>query len=119
MGLLDKISKVTMPQSVVTVDGIKYKVTGLSGLDSSALITDAERENKKRKQAGLKKLSLDYFYLASCVSESESGESLTPEQWANVPRKHTSPLVVEVMAQNGLDDQDVQRDPKESSTTET
>jgi hypothetical protein len=119
MGLLDKIAKIEQPSSDVTVDGIKYRIVGKSGLDGATIAMNAEAVNKKRKAAGQKKLSLDYFYLSECVSEAGSGETLTPEQWAVVQRKHTSPLVVEVMRLNGLDDQDIERDPKESSTTET
>lgn len=119
MSLLDRIQKIATPESVITVDGIKYRVEGKSGLDAASIATTAETSNKKRKASGLKRLSLDYFYLAECAKEVETGETLTPEQWATIPRKHTSPIVVEVMALNGLDDQDIERDPKESSTTET
>lgn len=119
MGLLDKIQKLKQPESIVTIDAIRYKVIGLSGLDASLIATDAERVNKKRKNANQGRLSLDYFYLAKCVSECETDETLTAEQWAIVPRKHTAPLVVEVMKLNGLDNEDVERDPNESSTTET
>jgi hypothetical protein len=119
MSLLDRIQKLAAPESVVTVDGIKYRIVGKSGLDAASIATTAEAVNKKRKQAGLKKLSLDYFYLAECVSDAEASETLTPEQWAIIPRKHTAPLTVEVMRLNGLDDEDIERDPKESSTTET
>lgn len=119
MSLLDKIKKIETPESIINVDGIKYRVKGLSGLDGSLVYAAHDATNKKRKAAGLKKMSLDYFFLAECVTDVESGESLTPEQWSTVPRKHTAPLVVEVMALNGLDDQEIERDPKESSTTET
>lgn len=119
MGLLDRIQKIQTPESSITVDGIRYRVKGLSGLDASTIATDSERENKRRKQAGLKRLSLDYFYLAQCVTEYDSGETLTPEQWASATRKHTAPIVVEVMRHNGLDDEDIERDPKESGTIET
>lgn len=119
MGLLDKIQKIETPTSDVTVDEIKYHIVGKSGLDGANIATNAELVNKKRKASGQKKLSLDYFYLAECVSEAGTGETLTPEQWATIPRKHTSPLVVEVMRLNGLDDQDIERDPKESGTTAT
>ena len=119
MGLLDKIQKIETPKSSVTVDEIKYVIIGKSGLDGASIATNAESVNKKRKASGQKKLSLDYFYLAECVSEAGTGETLTPEQWATIPRKHTSPLVVEVMRLNGLDDQDIERDPKESDTTAT
>lgn len=119
MGLLDRIQKIETPASVITVDGIRYKVKGLSGLDASDLHTTAERENKKRKQTGQKRLSLDYFYLSACVSEAESNETLLPAQWAEVPRKHTSPVVVETMRLNGLDNEDIERDPKDLGTTET
>lgn len=119
MSLLDRIKKIETPESVVTVDGIKYRLTGKSGLDASGIATTAEVTNKKRKAAGQKRLGLDYFYLAECCCDAESGETLTPEEWAAAPRKHTSPLVVEVMRLNGLDDEDIERDPKESSTTET
>ncbi len=116
MSLLDRIKKIEAPESRVTVDGIKYLCVGKSGLDASNIATSAEATNKKRKSQGLKKLSLDYFYLAECVSSD--GETLSAEEWSQVPRKHTAPLVVEVMRLNGLDDEDIERDPKESSTTE-
>ena len=119
MGLLDRIQKIQTPESVITVEGIRYRVKGLSGFDASSMNPDAERENKKRKHLGLKRLSLDYFYLEHCVCEAETGETLTAEQWAGVPRKHTAPIVVEVMNLNGLDDEDVQRDPKDLGATAT
>ena len=119
MSLLDRIQKIETPESVVTVDSIKYRLKGKSGLDAGEIGATAETTNKRRKQDGLKRLSLDYFYLSACVSECESGETLTPEQWAIVPRKHTAPLVVEVMRLNGLDDEDIERDPKKSQETET
>jgi len=119
VSLLDRIKKIESPESVVTVEGIKYRCVGKSGLDASNIATTAEATNKKRKGQGLKRLSLDYFYLAECVAEFTDGETLTAEEWASVPRKHTAQLVVEVMRLNGLDDEDIERDPKESSTTET
>lgn len=119
MGLLDRIQKIETPESVIAVSGIKYRIKGLSGLDASVLASRSERDSKKRKQSGLSRLTIDYYYLSECVSDAESGETLTPEQWAIVPRQHTAPIVVEVMKLNGLDDQDVERDPKESSTIAT
>ena len=113
MSLIDLIQKIETPESVITVDGIRYRVVGKSGLDSGGIAMACEQSNKKRKQAGLKRISLDYFYLAECVSQVDTGETLTAEQWANVHRKHTAPIVVEVMRNNGLDDQDIERDPKD------
>lgn len=115
MSLLDKLKKIEVPSTTVTVCGIRFKVSGKSLLDGSKITADATAANKKRAV----KLPVDAFWLAHCVQDAEDGSTLTAEEWSEQPKQLTGPLLVETMRVNSLDDEDVERDPKDSSTTAT
>jgi hypothetical protein len=44
---------------------------------------------------------------------------MSADEWMKQPRNITGPLVSVVMQLNGLDDEDLERDPKDNGTTET
>lgn len=113
MSLSDKLKKITCPSEVVTVAGIKFLCTGKSLLDGGEITAKASK--KKVKKAGY----LDACWLAECVEDADDHSKLTPEEWMAQPRSITGPLVKVVSSLNGLDDEDLERVPKESDTTAT
>lgn len=115
MSLADKVAKITVEHSFLTVLGIKFRVTGKSLLDGSEVVSAAHAANKKRST----KLPIDAYWLSACVEDASDGSTMTPEQWAAAPKQITGSLIVEIMRLNNLDDEDIERDPKGSSATET
>lgn len=113
MSLSDKLKKITCQSETVTVDGIRFKCSGKSLLDGGEISAKASR--KKTKRAGY----LDACWLAECVEDADDGSKLTADEWMNQSKHITGPLITVVMQLNGLDNDDLERDPKDSGTTAT
>lgn len=112
MSLSDRLKKRSCPSEVVTIDGERFRVTGLS-LNATAAIT-AKSRKKDGKLDGEK---MDRLLLEACVSDTDDGSSLTAEEWGQQPRAFTGPLMSEVMRLCGMDKDDIDRDPKDSGST--
>lgn len=112
MSLNDKLQKLVCPTEVVTLAGVKFRCTGKSLLDGGEITAKASR--KKNKRAGY----VDACWLSECVEDAEDGSRLSADEWMRQPRNITGPLVSVVMQLNGLDDEDLERDPKDSGTIE-
>lgn len=113
MSLTEKLSKLQTPTEVVATQGIKFRCCGKSLLDGGEI--SAKAAKRKTKRAGY----LDACWLEACVEDADDGSKLTADQWMQQPRSLTGPLISVVMRLNGLDDEDLERDPKDSGTTET
>jgi hypothetical protein len=113
MSLSDKLSKVATPSEVVSIHGIRFRCCGKSLLDGGEI--SAKAAKRKTKRVGF----MDACWLEACVEDADDGSKLSADDWMKQPRSVTGPLVSVVMRLNGLDDQDLERDPKDSSTTET
>ena len=112
MSLSEKLKKVTVPSEIVTVSGIRFRCIGKSLLDGAEITAKAAK--KKVKKPGY----LDACWLAECVEDVDDGSKMTAEEWISQPRKITGPLIAVISKLNGLDDEDLERDPKESDSTE-
>lgn len=113
MSLSEKLKKVELKSEIVSVQGIRFKCCGKSLLDGGEISAKASR--KKIKRPGY----LDACWLEACVEDPDDGSTMTAEQWMGQPKAITGPLISVVMQLNGLDDEDLDRDPKDSGTTET
>lgn len=113
MSLIDKLQKVQCPSEVVTVAGIRFRCVGKSLLDGGQITAKASR--RKSKAAGY----VDACWLSECVEDADDGSKMSADEWMKQPRNITGPLVSVVMQLNGLDNEDLERDPKDGGTTET
>lgn len=113
--LREKLKLKKCPVERVTIDGEVYIVTGLS-LNATAKLTANCRSASTGKLNGDK---LDRVLLEACVTDPEDGSALTADEWGDVPRSITGPLVSVILNLCGLDKEDIQRDPKDSGSTKT
>lgn len=114
MSLSEKLLKKKCPVEKVTVDGIDFLVTGKSLNDTAALT--AKCRSAKGVLDGDK---LDRELLAACVSDADGVSDMTPQQWGEVPRAITGPLMTVILSLCGLDKDDIKRSPKDSDSTES
>lgn len=114
MSLSEKLLKRKCPSERVTIDGIEFIVTGKSLNDTAAL--NAKCRSSKGVLDGDK---LDRELLAACVADADGVSDMTPQQWGEVPRSITGPLMTVVLNLCGLDRDDVKRSPKDSDSTES
>jgi|GEM_PF-2792545 len=115
MSLSEKLRKKKVPQEIVTIDGERYSVRGLSLNDTASVLAKC-RKGKDQKLDGDK---FDRTLLASCVCDPDDASTATADEWGEAPRSVTGPLMGVVMNLCGLDKDDVQRDPKDSDSTES
>lgn len=113
MSLSDKLQQIQLPSEIVTIHSIRFRCCGVSLLTGSEISAKATR--KKNRPSGY----LDACWLAECVEDAEDGSKMTADAWMKQPKCITGPLVVVVMQLNGLDDEDLERDPKKQDSTET
>lgn len=115
MSLKEKLKLKKCPVERVTIDGETYIVTGLS-LNATAKLTASCRNASTGKLNGDK---LDRTLLEACVSDPDDGSTMTADEWGEVPRSITGPLVSVILNLCGLDKDDIQRDPKDSGSTKS
>mgnify|MGYP000971197734 CR=1 FL=1 len=114
MSLKAKLQKRKCPSEQVTIAGEKFTVTGKSLNDVSAVM--AKCRNAKGTLNGDK---LDRELLSSCVADEDGTTDMTPDDWGGVPRQITGPLMKVILSLCGLDSEDIQRDPKDSDSTQS
>lgn len=112
--LREKLKLKKCPSRRVTVEGETFVVTGLS-LAAVGRLT-ASCRNSVGKLNGER---LDAVLLAACVSDPDDGSTMTAEEWPEIPRAITGPLMSVVMKLCGLDKDDVQLGPNDSGSTES
>lgn len=108
MSLAEKIKRKERRSEVVEVQGVKFRITGKGTLGKSEVFADIRK----------RKLNMDAAFLAAYVTEAETGEAASYEDWCNSDEDISGPLVAVVMSVAGLDKDDLKRDPNDSSTTE-
>lgn len=114
MKLFDKIKKAPCKSELVTIDGDQFQVTGKTLNDTGAMMANARKKNG-RLDGDL----LDRLLLEACVSDPATGETMSADEWGCVPRTITGPLMKVCLDLCGLDDEDIQRDPKDTGSTES
>lgn len=112
MPLSEKIKKKACPSEIVTVLGDTYLVTGKSLNDAAAITAKARQKDGK-----LNGEKLDRMLLEACVSDPEDKSTMTADEWGQAPRAITGPLMTVIMSLCGFDREDLERSPKDSSST--
>ena len=113
--LRDRLESRGLEVSIVTIRGERFEVREV------AKSTRADILARNRGKDGRFKPSLDGELLSECVFDPDSGQPLYSvgecHKWDGLGSGFTGPLMAEVMRLNGLDDDDVGRERKNSSTT--
>lgn len=116
MGLRERLAKVGLPQTVLTVMGEKLLVKGLTRTRRAEVLASAT--NAKGKVDSQK---VEGLLLSECVFDNDTGEPVYSaaewQAWGELPAAITGPLFGEVMKLNGLDNDDVGREVKNSEPT--
>ena len=116
MKLGDKLKSIKPAQSVLTIDGNRYRVVGVSTSKKADLLAES-RDSKGKFVAG----KADGLFLSACVRDEDSGEPCFSEaewmEWGSVPGSITGPLMAEAMRVCGVDNEDVGREVKNLDTT--
>jgi len=116
MRLGDKLKAMKPAESVITIDGNKYRVVGLLASKKADLLALA-RDKKGTFVSG----KADGLFLSACVRDEASGEPFFTEdewdEWGSVPGSVTGPLMAECMRVCGVDNEDVGREVKNLDTT--
>jgi hypothetical protein len=116
MRLGDKLKAIKPAESVLTIDGNRYRVVGLLASKKADLLA-AARDKKGAFVPG----KADGLFLSACVRDDDSGETFFTEdewqEWGSVPGAITGPLMSECMKVCGVDNDDVGREVKNSDTT--
>ena len=116
--LRERLEAKKLEQIEVTIRGERFTVIELDRAERSR--TFAECRDKTGKSNWQK---LEGVMLSKCVRDSETGgEVYSVDEWSawdKLGSGMTGPLFGEIMRLNGLDDQDVGREVKNSDTTET
>jgi len=118
MSLRERLEAKKLEQSEITIRGERFTVLELDRAERSR--TFAECRDKSGKSNWAK---LEGVMLSKCVREPETSAAVYgPDEWQawdKLGSGMTGPLFGEIMRLNGLDDQDVGREVKNSDTTET
>jgi hypothetical protein len=106
--LREKLIAKKAPQKIITVDGDKFLVVGLSRLARSKLLA------AMRTDAGdLSNDKIERQFLSACVFDPDTNQPVFSENenslWDDVPAAIVAPLVVAVRDVNYLDDDDVKK----------
>lgn len=107
--LTEKIKRKERRSEIVTVQGVRFRVTGKSLAERGEIFAECRK----------KKLDFDPAFLAACVSDPDDGSTSSYEDWRNADADIAGPLMSLVMSVCGMDKDDLKRDPKDSSSTES
>lgn len=118
MSLRERLEAKGLERSTITVRNEKFVVLELDRAERSRIFADC------RDKAGKSNFpKLEGVLLSRCVIDPEDETPVYPvEQWRDWDKLgsgYTGPLFGEVMRLNGLDDQDVGRELKNSDTTDS
>lgn len=116
MSLRERLEAKPLQESFLTVRGEKFLVGELDGATRARLLADCRSKSGK-----LDSQKLEGVLLSACVKDPDDGLNLYSvdewEKWDKLGSGFRGPLMAEVMRLNGLDDDDVGRELKNSDTT--
>lgn len=116
MRLGDQLKAIKLPETVLTIEGRRYRVKGLSTSKANDLLAES-----RDKKGSFIRGKADFLFLSACVSDDETGEAFFSEaewaEWGDVPKGVTAPLMSECMRICKIDEQDVGREVKNLDTT--
>ena len=97
----------------VLVDGDIYLVSSKSKLERGRLFA-----RSKKKDGSINSDMLESLMLEACVT-TEDGTNAPVQDWDMAPSYVTGPLINAIMSVNGMDKDDLGRDPKDLDSTES
>lgn len=116
MSLRERLAAKPLPETIITVAGERLVVKGLTRSKRSEIFASCRKADGKMDTR-----KIEGAMMSACVCDPDSGEKVFAEseweQWDNVSAAITGPLVAEIMKLNGMDDDDVGREVKNSDTT--
>lgn len=114
-GLRERLQQAQRPETRLTILGETFVVVGLSRSERSRVFAD-----HRKKDGSVDTQALEARLLCLCVHDSEGCKVCDddPQWWDDLPAAYTGPLIAEIMRTNGMDDEDVGREAKNSSTTD-
>jgi len=114
--LRERLEAKTLEQIVITIRGERFTVVELDRAERARMFADC-----RDKQGKVKTELLEGTMLSRCVRDPDTDTEIYSaaewEKWDAVGSGITGPLFAEVMRQNGLDNDDVGREIKNSDTT--
>ena len=113
--LKSRLEAMRPPESRITVMGETFVVSGMSRSERSRMFAD-----HRKKDGSVDGPSLEGALLCRCVCDADGCPvcSDSPSWWDNLPAAITAPLIQEIMRMNGMDDEDVGREAKNSEATD-
>jgi len=112
--LRERLEKRSNPETVLTIDGERFLVVGLSRSER------ARQFAKCRDKSGkVNTERIEGEMLCLCVRDPDTREQVFTDwsAWDNLPAQITGPLMAEIMQINGMDKDDVGREVKNSDAT--
>lgn len=117
MSLRDRLEKKKLPESIITVLDERFLVKGLKRSKRSEVFASCRKADGKMDNP-----KTEGVFMSLCVCDAETGEPVYTEaewqKWDELPAGITGPLVAEIMRLNGMDDEDVGREVKNSDSTD-
>lgn len=115
--LRERLRTIEKPESTLTIRGEKFLVVGLTRTHRAEVFAACRKADGKADTA-----KMEGVLLSSCVRDPESREELfSPDDWRSwddLPAAITGPLVAEILSLNGMDNDDIGREVKNSGTTD-
>lgn len=114
--LRERLEAKPLQQSIITIQGERFSVVEIDRAERARKFADCTTPKGDRDF-----VKLEGVMLSRCVSDPEADESVYSEdewkKWDTLGSSFTGPLMAEVMRLNGMDNQDVGREVKNSDTT--
>lgn len=116
MSLRDELLSEPLRKNLVTIRGRKFTVLEIDDAESARLMASCRKPNGKWIEDDM----LDNKLLSRCIRDEHEAEVFSMEEWKEwrkLGRGWTGPLRSEVLTINGLQNDDVGRELKNSDTT--
>lgn len=117
-GLRERLKTAKCPEETLTIRGERYLVIGLLRSRRSELLASATTDKGK-----VDSRRLEGVLLSNCILDPDTREQVFTEdewqEWDGIPSVTTAPLMSEIMRLNGLDNDDVGREVKNSEPTDS
>jgi hypothetical protein len=105
-----------VPSVDCVVGGERFLLKGLQRIARSQIFADA-----KSKSGELDTRKAEGLLLANCVRDPDTSEPVIPnwQEWDEIPAAVTGPLISQLMKLNGMDNEDLGKQEKNSEATDS
>lgn len=114
--LRERLEATPLQQTILTIRNERFTVSEIDRAERARIVADCNDKHGKRDF-----LKLEGVLLSRCVSDAINGDPIYSvdewQMWDRLGSGLTGPLMSEVMRHNGLDNEDVGREVKNSDTT--